>query len=150
MFDSGQLTIPVLAQANASLFKGSYLAWFFEHLGPFYSLVIPVAGLLVFFGACFVVLRSRRPAMIATWLVLVPIPLMIGFQAAVEKQLPVLLAIVISGAQPTAAEISEGIASSLVPLYLGMLEMWPAFLVVATGLILRTIQAGKYKPTLSN
>lgn len=142
----GQITFSVLAQAKAPLLKGSYLQWFLDRLGPFYSLVIPLAGLLIFFGACFVVLRSRRPAMIAAWLVLVPVPLMIGLQAAVMRQLPSLLIIATSGVQPTAAEIAEELASSLVPLFLGSLETWPAFFVLAAGLIFRTYQAGKYRP----
>ena len=84
--------------------------------------------------------------MIAAWLVLVPIPLLLGLQAAIERQLPALSVLVVSGAQPTTAEIAEGLASSLVPLYLGILETWPAFFVLATGLIIRSYQAGKYRP----
>ena len=39
----------------------SVLAWAFTALGIFYGLVLPLSGLMVFIGACLVVVMSRRP-----------------------------------------------------------------------------------------
>jgi hypothetical protein len=126
--------------------KGSFLGWFFEALGPFCALVLPLVGLTLFFGVCFAVARSRRPSMIAAWLVLVPVPLMIGLQITLQRFVVTLATVSLSPAQPTFAESAGFVANSLVPLLVGMLETWPSFLVVAGGLLVRTIQAGKNGP----
>jgi hypothetical protein len=131
--------------------KGSYLGWVIETLGPFYSVVIPLAGLSVFFAACFVVMRSRRPGMIAAWLVLVPLPLLVGFQAAMFRWMSVSaeLSMSSSGVPLTVAQIGEISFSGLVPLCVGLLEIWPAFVILTVGLIVRTYQSGRNQHTSS-
>src|SRR5262249_32437924 len=110
---------------------------------------IPFAGLLVFIAACFAVMRSRRPAMIAAWLVLVPLPLLIGFQAALFRWVSVSanLSMAAPGVSLTSDQIGEIASTGLVPLCVALMEVWPAFFVLSIGLIVRTYQSGAKRPT---
>jgi hypothetical protein len=51
-----------------------YLVWMIRSLGLFGFLSL-LTGLAVFVGACFVVYLARRPAVIASYLVFLPLPL---------------------------------------------------------------------------
>ena len=130
-------------------FQGSYLGWISERLGPFCGLAIPLTGLGVFCAACFVVMRSRRPAMIAAWLILVPLPFLIGFQAALFRRVSVSaeLSMGAPGGSLTNAQIGEIASRGLVPLCMGLIEVWPAFFVLTVGLIGRIYQSGLNGPS---
>jgi hypothetical protein len=128
--------------------KGSYLSWMIDRLGPFYSSVIPLTGLSLFFAACFVVMRSRRPGTIAAWLVFVPLPLLIGLYAAISRWVSFSagLSIAAPGTVITSVESAEVVSRGLVPIYFGLIEIFPAFLILAVGLLVRTYQAGGIRP----
>ena len=56
--------VSLLAQYEEHVSQ-SYLSWMLSALGPFYGLVLPATGFVLFVGACLVVCLARRPAVIA-------------------------------------------------------------------------------------
>jgi hypothetical protein len=96
----------LLAQAEAPV-RQSYLAWMYHSLGFFYAVVIPLAALMVFLGACLVVAMSRRPAVIAAYLVFLPLPLLIGLYGTIEGFIAVYSVIVMSPTAPKPAELAR-------------------------------------------
>jgi hypothetical protein len=143
--------ITVLAQEQAPVqeweqvepVSQSYLAWIVQSLGPFYLLVLPLAGLVVFAGACLVVALSRRPSVIAAYLVFVPLPFLIGCWGSVTGIISSLQVIATAGTTPKPAELSAGISTALFTTLVGMALCWPSYLLVSVGLFLRTIAAGR-------
>ena len=80
---SRSLTDDILTAAGLCLFaeieevaleSPSMIDWMYESLGPFYGLLLSLTGLVVFIGSCFVVALSKRPQVIAAYLVFVPAP----------------------------------------------------------------------------
>lgn len=121
----------------------SVLSWMLMALGPFYALVIPLAGLAVFIGACCVVGLNRRPAVIAAFLVFLPLPLMIGMFGSVQGFISSLQIVAMAGATPKPSEVSLGISTGLFTTLVGLLVTFPSYFVLAFGLFLRT---ALYKP----
>jgi hypothetical protein len=117
----------------------SLLSWMFNALGPFYGLVLPLSGLAVFIGACLVVALSRRPAVIAAYLVLVPTPFLIGIFGTFHGFIASYSIIATSGSTPKASEVGMGISTGLFTSLLGLAVTFPAYFVVALGLFVRTV-----------
>ena len=125
--------------AAAETQRQSLISWFATALGPFYMFALLGSGLLLFFVACAAVLVSRRPGVIASLLALVPLPLMIGAFGAVHGAINALQVMAMSGASPKPAEIAQGYSMCLVSLLVGILAAFPGYLVLAIGLVVRTI-----------
>lgn len=130
----------VLAQ-DAPLRPQSLLSWMFESLGLFYALVLPLAGFALFVGACLVVALSRRPAVVAAYLVFLPLPLLIGVCGSLEGFIRSLSIIAMAGGTPRAADVAEGISTGLFTSWVGLLVVFPTYFVLALGLFLRTLLA---------
>lgn len=135
----------VLAQINAVPVRTtSFFSWAYELLGPGTSLVILLAGLVVFLAACVAVTKSRRPSVIAAYLTLLPLPVLLGIFLALGPQIS-SLAVFSLPAQPapSSSQTAAGVAGALLPIYLALMVSWPSYLVLAIGLIVRTVQSGK-------
>jgi len=120
----------------------SFLSWMITSLGPFYALVIPLTGLAVFIGACVVVASSRRPAVVAAFLVFLPLPLMIGLIGTVHGFISSFQIIATAGATPKPSDIAAGISTGLFTTLVGLLVTFPSLLVLAFGLFFKTLSAG--------
>jgi hypothetical protein len=120
----------------------SLLDWMLEALG-LNAVVLPVLGLLLFGGGLLVVLLSRRPAVIAACLAFVPLPLMIGLFGMLHGAVMSFRVIANSVTAPKPAELAEGISIALFTPFVALLFTMPGFLVLALGLLVRTIQAGR-------
>jgi hypothetical protein len=134
----------VLAQADAAepVVRQSYLAWTFRALGPFYGLMLPLLGFAIFVGACVVVALNRRPAVIASYLVFVPVPLLIGIFGSVRGSISALSVVAMSTSdQDVARWMAEGGATALFTTLVGFLVSAPSYAVVALGLFARTLAA---------
>ncbi len=121
--------------------RQSRLAWMVQSLGCFYGLIIPLAGLVVFAGACLVVALSKRPALIASYLVFVPLPSLIGIFGSIQGVISALS--FIGHAEPRPSDIAIGISTALFTSYAGLLASAPSYLIVGIGLFVRTLQSGK-------
>lgn len=117
----------------------SFLSWMFSALGPFYGLLIPLTGFALFIGACCVVGLNRRPAVVAAFLVFLPLPLMIGLFGSVHGFISSLSIIATAGSTPRPSEIAEGISMGLFTTLVGLLVTFPSFFVLAFGLFFRTL-----------
>ncbi len=117
----------------------SYLAWMYQALGIFYALVLPLTGMLLFIGACLVVAMNRRPAVIAAYLVFLPLPLLIGLFGSIQGAISAYSVIAVSSASPDPAEIAAGISTALFSTLVGFIVSFPAYFVTAIGLFFRAV-----------
>ena len=131
------------AQANAAAMPKTFIRWVYETLGRETAAAILLAGLAVFVAACIVVARSRRPAVIAACLVLLPLPLMIGLCRALASQISSLsvLSVAVPAIELSGPQIAAGVAAGLLPLLLALVVIWPSYLVLAIGLIVRAVHS---------
>ncbi|MEQ8785716.1 MAG: MotA/TolQ/ExbB proton channel family protein [Pirellulaceae bacterium] len=132
----------ILAQDAEMRTERSLLTWMLEALGLFYGVLLPLAGLAVFVGACLVVAMNRRPSVIAAYLVFVPLPFLIGIFGTFDGFIRSFSVIAQANGTPGIVPISQGISTGLFTSLIGMLVMFPSYFVVAIGLFLRTVGWG--------
>lgn len=116
----------------------SLLSWEFSSMG-LYGFVIPFLAFVIFVGACAVVLAARRPAVIAAYLVVLPLPLLIGIFGSLHGFINALQVIAQASAAPKPSEIAEGVSTGLFTTLVALLLSFPAYFVVAGGLVVRTL-----------
>lgn len=121
------------------------LHWMYESLGSVYCALILSTGLVVFLGACFLVLRRRRPAIVAAYLVFIPIPLLIGIFSAVHRFIIMHAVIANYNWEPTSQEVARGISVYLFPILAGFVVVAPSYLVVAVGLLVSLLRTSSAK-----
>ncbi|MGO8749972.1 MAG: hypothetical protein ACLQNE_28840 [Thermoguttaceae bacterium] len=139
---TGIISFSLLAQVNAAPAGKSFFQWAFETLGTDASLEVLTAGVVVFLGSCFVVAKSRRPSVIASCLILLPLPSMVAVGKTLSRlvgSLAVLSQSSAAVAQLSGPQVAGGVAASLLPLSLALMVTWPSYLVLAVGLIVRTV-----------
>ena len=135
-------TLSFLAQSDVAR-QHSYLKWMLHSLGPFYGLAIPLVGFAVFVGACLVVAMNRRPAVIASYLVFLPLPLLIGLYGSLQGFISSYHLIATSPTSPKPSEIAAGVSTGLFTVLVGLMVIFPSYFVLAFGLLIRTIQSGR-------
>jgi hypothetical protein len=136
---NGLSSFLLFAQEYERPVQRSLLVWMYEALGPFYLLVLPLSGFLVFLGACLVVALSRRPAVVAAYLVFLPLPLLIGVYGTVQGFIASLSVIATAAGSPQPAEVAEGVSTGLFTSVVGLTVTFPSYFVLAIGLFLRTV-----------
>ena len=119
-----------------------YLVWFIRSLG-LYGLLSLASGLAVFVGACAVVALARRPAVIASYLVFLLLPLLFAVTGAVQGTVSSFAVIARSDVVLKQSEIFAGIAEALVVVLSALTITLPSYFVVAIGLFVRTLQSPK-------
>ncbi len=117
----------------------SYLAWAFESLGPLYGLGLPLAGFVVFVGACLVVVLNRRPAVIAAYLPVAAFPFLLGCFGTIHGFISAFSVIAMSSMAPDPAEYARGISMALFSALVGFLVTFPTCFVISLGLFFRAI-----------
>lgn len=131
--------VPILAQEARP--PMSLLQWMLQSLGPFYALVLPLAGLAVFAGACAVVFAGRRPAVVAAYLPLVPLPFLIGIYGSLQGFIASLSVIATAVSSPPPSAVAEGVSTGLFTSLVGLLLTFPSYLLVSIGLLVRAAQS---------
>jgi hypothetical protein len=131
-------SVSLIAQVEAPV-QQSYLMWMFQALGPLFGFLLPASGIVLFAGACLVVLLSRRPSVIASFLVFLPLPIMIGVLGSLLGFISAFSVIAASEVAPKPAEVAAGISTGLFSTLVGLLVTFPAFLVTSCGLFIRTV-----------
>jgi len=127
LLDQGQTAAPSLVQ------------WFFSSMGLFYTALLALSGLGVFVGACLVVALSRRPAVIAAYLVLLPLPVLVGVIGYFDGKITAYRVIAMSEVTPRPSALAQAESTALSTVIVGVIVSIPAYFVVAFGLLARTL-----------
>lgn len=111
-------------------------------MNSYSSLMVIVSGLLIFGGACYVVATRRRPAVLAAYLVLLPLPVLIALCGMMKGLIASLTVIASSPNLPvTTADIASAIANWLLGMFAALLVSAPTYFVLAIGLLVRTLHS---------
>jgi hypothetical protein len=129
----------VLAQVDEPGDK-NFLLWVLECLGLFGTLAA-LAGLVIFFGSLVVVFATRRPAVIASYLVFLPLPMLLAVAGALKGLVNVFSVSTISGVELKQTQITGALAEVLVLPLSALLTIIPSLIVVGLGLFVRTLSA---------
>jgi hypothetical protein len=124
----------VLAQEPAP--PRSTLGWLIEALGGS-GLFIAFLAFLVFVGACLVVARGRRPETIASFAAFVPVPFLFGLGAMMKGTVASFMVVAEANIDLKTSEIAAGIGEALVPPLFGLGMMFPSYLVLGIGWLVR-------------
>jgi hypothetical protein len=115
----------------------SLLGWMLSSLG-WADLLALTAGLLIFAGACRLVMRKSQPAALAAYLVLLPLPVLISISGTLKGMISSFTVIAATpDLHVTTADFAGGIAVSLLSLFVAMMISAPSYLLLATGLLFR-------------
>ena len=115
----------------------AFLGWMIRSTGLI-GMLVPVAGFFAFVLALIVVLRGQGPFAIATLVLVVPIPFLLGLLGAVYGMILSLQVIATSSVAPKPSELSDGIATALFTPLLGLVCMAPGYLVAVLGACARS------------
>ncbi len=131
-----------LAQANMPHPAEPYAVWIIRCLGLF-GLLTLLSALALFLGACLVVVLARRPAVIAAYLVFLPLPLWFAAIAMLKSNVSAFSVLAVTGVQLKNSQICAGLAESIIPVLAALMATLPSYLVIAFGLFIRTLLANK-------
>ena len=131
----------LLAQAHAPTAE-SYASWMFRSLG-FFGFLSLLTGVAIFVGACLVVFVARRPAVIASYLVFLVLPLLLAAIGALKGNLASFVVLASADIEIKQSQIFAGLSETLLPLSCALTVTLPSFLVLAIGLFVRTLRANE-------
>jgi ABC-type transport system involved in multi-copper enzyme maturation permease subunit len=137
---------PGLLAQGQPLVPKPYAIWVIESLG-FLGLLTVLSGVAIFVGACLVVSLARRPAVIAAYSLFLLLPLLFGALGALKGCVSSFSVIAMSGAQIKQWQIFGGLAETLLLLVTALTVTLPSYLVIAIGLFVRTLAAGRNPTT---
>jgi hypothetical protein len=127
--------------------RQSYLAWMYNALGIKYAALLTLSGLCVFFVVIAAVIFCKRPATLASFLVLLPLPFLIGVFASVEGMIASWSVMATSTTSPNPSELGLGISTALFSTLVGLVVTFPSYLLMAIGLPLRAIAHRQDSPS---
>lgn len=131
----------VLSQAAVP--AQSRLSWMFGALQSWSDLFALTAGVLIFVGACHLIAKRRKAAVLAAYLVLLPLPVLISLGGTISGMISSFMVLSLSpDLQVTTAEYAGATAASLLSLYTAMLVSAPTYLILAFALLARAERAG--------
>lgn len=106
------------------------------------GMLVFLTGVLLFAGACYLIATKQRPAVIASYLVLLPLPILISL-CGFLKGIIASLSVVATSANVTltTADIAAGVGVSLFSIFVAVIISIPTYFVVAWGLLRRTYSA---------
>lgn len=125
----------------------SMLGWMLSATGSFSGLLVLLSGLLLFIGACYLITTKQRPVVFAAYLVLLPLPVLIGVCGWLKGAIVSLTVIAASPElQLTTPDIAGALANSLLHIFVALLVSAPTYFVLAFGLLSQTWDATKSTP----
>ena len=119
----------------------SMLSWMLSSLGAFYTIVIPLAGLVCFVLALLVVMRGRGPLAGAALVLIVHVPLLIGIFAAIQGAIASYQVIAMSAVAPKPSHVAAAVSTSLFAPLASMLVIIPGYAAAAIGAFVRCMSA---------
>ena len=139
----------VLAQVISP--ETSYLGWMVSALDTMSSVLIVVTAGLIFIGAYYLVSKKRPATSLASYLVLLPLPLLISICGWIKGSIA-SLAVVASSPDLaiTNQGIAGGLAASLLSVLFAIFLSLPTYVVLAYGLISHDFQTPSQGNELAN
>ncbi len=134
----------LFAQADSPA-SHSYAMWVVASLGLL-GLLMLLSGAAIFLGACLVVFLARRPAVIASYLVFLLLPLLLGVLGALKSFVSCFAVIAMAGVTLKQSQICAGLTEALLLPWYALMVTLPSYLVIAIGLFVRTLLAGEQPP----
>lgn len=128
---------PAAAYSEAA--QQSLIGWIFNSLGLWYSLLLPFAAFIGFVVTLIVIVKGRGPMAVASILLFVHVPLLIGIFAAFQGTIRSFQVIANSATTPKPSELAEGISLALIAPWIAMLLMIPAYSTAAVGTFIRAL-----------
>ena len=119
----------------------SFAEWIVRSIGVL-EVVNLLLGCAVLAGACVVVAKSRRPAVIAAYVAFTPLPLFLAIFAFLKGTVASLSVLALTDVKLQPSDIYAGLAESALWIMFGLGASVLAYCVTAVGLFSRTIQAG--------
>lgn len=110
--------------------------WIVQSLGPIGFFMLLVA-FVIFLGACVAVAKGKRPEVIASYAAFVPIPFFLGLFAGLKGTIASFSVVAMADVPLKGSEIAEGIAAALLTPTLGLMTMFPSYLVLGIGWLMR-------------
>ena len=142
------ITSLVLAQAISP--EMSYLGWMASALTTMSSAFIVVSAGSIFIGAYYLVTKKRPVTALASYLVLLPLPLLISICGWIYGSIASLAAIASSPELAiTNQDIAGGLAASLLSILFAILVSLPTYVVLAYGLIARDFRSPSQGKTIA-
>ncbi len=131
-------TAAVLAEAFPP--NTSQLRVCLDALSSFSAALALLSATIIFFGACYLFATKRCPAVLAAYLVLLPLPVIISISGWISGTIASLSVIAASpDLHVTNQDIAGGFAGSLISLFAAILASAPSYFVLAYGLLTRTL-----------
>lgn len=121
----------------------SMLGWMLNSLG-FSSALALFLGMMILGGACYLIVAKHRPAVIAAYMVLLPLPLLVSICGELKGMVASLTVMAASPEmQVTSADLAGAMAASLFSVFATLIALTPSYLVLATGLLFRTARSSE-------
>lgn len=121
--------------------RQSFLGWLYYALGFQYAMILPLAGLICFVLALFLVMRGKGPMAAAGLILIVHVPLLIGVFAAIQGLIASYNLIATSETMIKASELAAGYSMALVAPMVGIVLMVPGYATAALGAVIRSLNA---------
>jgi hypothetical protein len=135
----------LLAQADEPETQ-SFASWLIQSLGLFGFLAL-LSAVLIFIGACAVVCLARRPAVIAAYVVFLPLPLLLAVMGALQGLVGAFGTVGRSGIELKQGQTVGLLAEVLVQPLSALMLTLPSYLVIAVALFVRTLLADRARPS---
>jgi hypothetical protein len=132
--------------AEEPIRQHSYLSFIFSALGIRYTFLLPLAGLIAFVVVLFLVLKGKGHALPAALMLIVPLPVLVGFVGVIDGMMASFTVIAMSDTAPKPSAMAEGVAMSLVTAWVGMLLAIPSYLLATIGMCIRSLQSERQGP----
>lgn len=121
----------------------SYLVWLIQAMGIRYTFLLPLAGLIAFVVVLFLVLKGKGHALPVALLLIVPLPVLVGFVGVIDGMMASFMVIASSDTSPKPSAVAEGISMSLVTAWIGILLAVPSYLLATIGMCVRSLQGDR-------
>ena len=115
--------------------------WVMHRLPSIYSIMELLSGLLIFVGASYFVATRKRVAVLAAYIFLLPLPILISIFGSIVAWMWSFYVIWATGPTLKAQDFAECVAISLLDLGFAVAVSGPSYLVVAIGLLARTLNS---------
>lgn len=141
--------MPVSQDVLAKILPGqtTELGWILNSVGNVSTFAALAVGVGLFAGACLLVNRRKAPAVLASYLTLLPLPALISLCGTMKGMIASFTVIAASETvQPTMADFAGGLAASLLSLLLAILISFPTYLLLTINLLVRTARSEPQPP----
>jgi hypothetical protein len=135
-FMVNSISLVAVAQQSPSM-----LMWILQSIGSPSQLIALFSAGIVFLGALYFVATNRPLSVLASYLILLPLPLSISICGILNGMIRSYAAISFSDTHVSEAEYAGGYAACLTELLMVLLATAPTYFVLAYGLIMTTLRS---------